>query len=159
MIDALSVVLIMGIVLAALIKRSEMSLWLLLIAGIGSIVAISNSSSDSAIVFFCGANLILMLVSFANWRKTKLNLPFFIGVLACVDVVSGFIHYLHLLNVGSTSYVIGIITGTIGYLQLILVCSMQDSKGVMNDILNDSGHLLHSVLHLGSHNQHNGHGK
>ena len=65
----------------------------------------------------------------------------------------------HLLNVGSTSYVIGIIAGTIGYIQLILVFSMQDSKGVMNDILNDSGHLLHSVLHLGSHYHDNGHSK
>lgn len=159
MIDTLSFVLIAGIVLAAVIKRSEMSLWLLLIAGLGSIVAVSNSSPDAAITFFCGANLILMLASFTNWRKTKLNLPFFIGVLACFDVVLGFVHYLHLLNVGSTSYVIGIIAGTIGYLQLILVCSMQDSKGVMNDILNDSGHLLHGVLHLGSDHHHNGHSK
>ena len=159
MIDAFSFVLIVGVVLAAVVKRSEMSLWLLLIAGLGSVVSISNSSPDAAIMFFCGANLILMLASFTNWRKTRLNLPFFIGILACIDVVLGFVHCLHLLNVGSTSYAIGLLAGTIGYLQLILVCSMQDSKGVMNDILNDSGHLLHSVLHLGSHHHHNGHGK
>lgn len=159
MVDAFSLVLIVGIILAAMVKRSEMSLWLLLIAGLGSIVSISNSTPDAAIVFFCGANLILMMASFANWRKTRLNLPFMIGVLACFDVALGFIHYLHLLNAGSTSYVIGLLTGTIGYLQLILVCSMQDSKGVMNDILNDSGHLLHSVLHLGSHHHNNGHSK
>lgn len=159
MIDALSAFLIAGIIAAAIIKRSEMSLWLLLIAGLGTIVSVSNSSPDAAITFFCGANLILMMASFANWRKTRLNLPFFIGILASLDVVAGFIHYLHLLNVGSTSYVIGIIAGTIGYIQLILVCSMEDSKGVMNDILNDSGHLLHSVLHLGSHYHDNGHSK
>ncbi len=159
MIDALSIALMAGICLAAVIKRSEMSLWLLLIAALGSVVGVSNSSPDAAIIFFCGANLILMMASFSNWRKTHLDLPFLIGVLACIDVVAGFIHYLHLLNIGSTSYVIGLIAGTIGYIQLILVCSMEDSKGVMNDILNDSGDLLHSVLHLGSHHHHNGHSK
>tara|TARA_R100000541_G_scaffold30953_2_gene39850 strand:- start:10321 stop:10800 length:480 start_codon:yes stop_codon:yes gene_type:complete len=159
MIDAMSFALMIGVLLAALMKRSEMALWLLLISGLGAIVAVSNSSPDAAITFFCGANLILMMASFANWRKTRLNLPFLIGILASLDVVAGFIHYLHLLNVGSTSYVIGLIAGTIGYIQLILVCSMEDSKGVMNDILNDSGHLLHSVLHLGSDHHHSGHSK
>tara|TARA_R100000951_G_scaffold116246_1_gene127239 strand:- start:810 stop:1289 length:480 start_codon:yes stop_codon:yes gene_type:complete len=159
MIDSLSLLLITGVFIAAMMKRSEMSLWLLLITGLGAVVSISNSSQDAAITFFCGANLILMLVSFANWKRTKLNLPFFIGILACFDVVMGFAHFLHLLNIGSTSYVIGLVTGTIGYIQLLLVCIMRDTKGVMNDILNDFGNQLYRLLRMGSTHHHNGHNK
>ena len=159
MIDSLSLLLITGVFIAAMMKRSEMSLWLLLITGLGAVVGISNSSPDAAITFFCGANLILMLASFANWKRTKLNLPFFIGVLACLDVVMGFAHFLHLLNIGTVSYAIGLITGTIGYIQLLLVCTMRDTKGVMNDILNDFGGQLYRILHMGSTHHHNGHNK
>lgn len=159
MIDSLSLLLITGVCIAAMMKRSEMSLWLLLITGLGSIVGFSNSSPDASITFFCGANLILTLASFATWNRTKLNLPFFIGLLACLNVVVGFAHFLHLLNVGTTSYAIGLVTGTIGYIQLLLVCTMQDSKGVMNDILNDFGDQLYRFLRLGSTHNHNGHNK
>jgi hypothetical protein len=159
MVDVLFYALMIGITLAALIKRSEMALWLFLIASLGSIVSFSNSSPQSAIAFFCGANLLLMLASFSNWKTTKLNLPFLIGVLACADVVIGFIHYLHLLNVGAVSYTAGIVAGVISYTQLMLVCFMKDSQGVMYDIFNDSRDLFHSAMHMDSSNKNNGRNK
>jgi len=159
MIDSLSLLLITGVFIVAMMKRSEMSLWLLLVTGFGAVVSIGNSSPDAAITFFCGANLILMLASFASWRRTRLNLPFFIGILACVDVVVGFIHFLHLLNVGTASYAIGLVTGVIGYIQLLLVCIMKDTKGVMNDILNDFGDQLYRILRVGSTHHHGGNNK
>ena len=158
-IDLFSVLLVPAIIATAMIKRTEMSLWLLLVSGIGLIVAMGNSAPDPKIIFFCGSNLILMLVGFANWRRTKLNLPFYIAILACFNVVANFSHLLLLLNTGLTSYYIGLITGVIGYLQLILVCSMKDSKGAMNDILNDSGYHLHSFLHMGGNNNNGGYDK
>jgi hypothetical protein len=159
MIDTLLYALMIGITLAALIKRSEMALWLFLIACLGSIVSISNSSPESSIVFFCGANLLLMLASFSNWKTTKLSLPLLIGLLACADVVIGFIHYLHLLNMGELSYIAALIAGAISYAQLMLVCFMKDSRGVMHDILNDSRDLFHGILHLDSNNKNNGRNK
>ena len=152
MIDPLSLFLIVGVLVAGIIKRSEMALWLMLITVFGLLVSTSNSSPDALIAFFCGANLILMLVGFENWRRTGLSLPFFIAVLACFDVVAGFAHYIHLLNIGSTSLVVGLVSGTIGYIQLMLVIFMKDKKGVMNDLLNDCRDLLHGALHMGGNN-------
>lgn len=159
MADILAEFLLIAVLILAIVKKSEMSLWLVLVSGIGSIVALGSATPDEAIAFFCGANLILMFAAYSNWGETKLNLPLVIGVFASIDVVSGFIHYIHLMNTGYTSYTIGIITLIIGYLQLFAVCTMKDSKGVMNDILNDSWHLLHSALHLGSNNKDDGHSK
>jgi general stress protein CsbA len=159
MIDTLFYALMIGITLAALIKRSEMALWLFLITALGSIVTISNSSPESSLIFFCGANLLFMRAAFSNWSATKLNLPLFIGILSCANVVTGFIHYLHLLNIGTVSYTAGIIAGAISYTQLMLVCFMKDSRGVMNDILNDSRDLFHGILHLDSNNKNNGRNK
>lgn len=156
MIDSMFVFLMAGITLAALIKRSEMALWLFLIAALGSIVTISNPDPEAALVFFCGANLILMMASFANWRLSKLKLPLLIGILASADVVTVFAHYLFLMNEGATSYACGLIAGTIGYIQFVLVCLMKDSRGVMNDMLNDTWSLFYRSMHIHSNNKNNG---
>ena len=159
MIDSMFVFLMVGITLVALIKRSEMAIWLFLVAALGSVVTVSNSGPESAMVFFCGANLILMMASFANWRIYKLKLPLLIGVLASADVVTVFVHYLMLMNDGFTSYACGIIAGTIGYIQLVLVSSMKDSRGVMNDMLSDTWNLFYRVLHIHSNNKNSGRAK
>lgn len=159
MIDSMFVFLMVGITLVALIKRSEMALWLFLVAALGSVVTISNSGPESAMVFFCGANLILMFASFANWRIYKLKLPLLIGILASADVVTVFVHYLLLMNEGAASYACGLIAGAIGYIQFVLICLMKDSKGVMNDMLNDTWSLLYRSLHIHSNNKNNGRAK
>ena len=159
MIDSIFTFLMIGITLVAVIKRTEMALWLFLVAALGSVVTISNSGPESAMVFFCGANLILMMASFANWRISKLKLPLLIGILASADVVTVFVHYLFLMNEGVTSYACGLIAGTISYIQLVLVSSMKDSRGVMNDMLNDTWNLFHRVLHIHSNNKNSGRAK
>lgn len=136
-----------------------MALWLMLGTIFGVVVSAANSTPDALVVFFCGANLILMLVGFTNWRKTRQNLPFFIGVLACFDVVVGFAHYIRILNIGEASYLVGMVSGTIGYIQLVLVCVMDDKKGVMSELLDDIRDLFHSVLHLGGNNNNGEHGQ
>ena len=159
MIDSMFIFLMVGITLAALIKRSEMALWLFLVSTLGFIVTVSNSNPEAALVFFCGANFILMLASFTNWRISRLKLPLLIGVLACADVVTVFIHYLFLLNDGSTSYACGLIAGTISYIQFVLVCVLKDSRGVMNGMLNDTRNLFYRSMHIHRNNKNNGRAK
>lgn len=159
MIDSMFTFLMIGITLVAVIKRTEMALWLFLIAVLGSVVMVSNPDPEAALVFFCGANMILMFASFANWRISKLKLPLLMGVLASAEVVTVFVHYLFLMTDGTTSYACGMIAGTISYIQLVLVSSMKDSRGVMNDMLSDTWNLFYRVLHIHSNNKNSGRAK
>lgn len=155
MIDALDFMLFPLIVLVAIYKRTEMALWLMLVSGAGMMAMYSDiKSNDYMIMFFCACNMILMYIGFENWRRTKLSLPLFIGLLASFDVVCNFIHLLYMINTGVVSYSIGVVTGVIAYAQLILVSTMKDSKGVMHDMLKDTGLMFYSLLRLGSSNKH-----
>ena len=78
-----------------------------------------------------------------------------IGALAALDVVVNFSNLLTLLNTGELSYIAGIASGIISYTQLVLVCTMNDSKGVLSELLDDARVLLYSAMHLGSNNKNN----
>lgn len=154
MIDSLATALPMLIVVAAIVKRSEMSIWLAIIAIFSTVVGMSGASVDSLMVFFVGANFILMLAGFASWRISRNNLPLIIGILAAFDVVLTFSNLIVLLNTGSLSYNAGLMSGFIAYLQLVLVCTLNDSKGVLNELFDDARDIFHSVLHLGGDHKH-----
>ena len=156
MIDSLAFMLPVLILVAAIIKRSEMSLWLALITGFAAVVGMSGAPIDSIIIFFAGANLILMLAGFASWRVNKNTLPLLIGLLASINVVMNFTNLIALLNTGVLLNSVGIVTGFIGYAQLVLVCTMDDSKGVLNELFNDGRNLLYRSMHLGSNNKNGG---
>lgn len=153
MIDYLYLTLMFGISIVALIKKSDMALWLLLIASFGHVVGMSGTGIEHSLIFFCGANLLLMIAAFNGWRSSKLILPMLIGLLASLDVVVGFTHYIYLMNTKELSYVAGLITGIIGYSQLLLVIFLKDSRGVMNDILHDAWDLFYGVMHLDGDNK------
>ena len=157
MIDSLAFILPILVLAAAIIKRSEMALWLALITGFAVVIDLSGAPIDSVIIFFAGANLILMLAGFDSWRSSKNTLPLLIGLLASANVVMNFTSLLALLNTGVLLYSVGIITGVIGYVQLVLVCTMNDSKGVLNELLNDGRDLFYRAMHLGSNNKNGGH--
>lgn len=156
MIDSMFAFLIVATTLVAIIKRTEMALWLFIIASLGSVVAVSNVEPESALIFFCGANMILMMASFSSWRESRLKLPLLIGILASIDVVAVFVHYMLLLNNGVTSYACGIIAGTIGYIQFLLVCFMEDNRGALNDMLNSFRDSIRGALHISSNNKNSG---
>lgn len=157
MIDSLATALPMLIIIAAIVKRSEMALWLAVIAIFSTVVSASGSSIDSLIIFFIGANFILMLAGFASWRINHRKLPLLIGFLAAFDVVVSFSNLIILLNSGFLSYTAGIVSGVIAYAQLVLVCTLDDSKGVLNELVDDVRHIIRSVLHLGSYSDKHGH--
>lgn len=154
MIDSMSFILPLLVFCAAILKRSEMALWLALITIFALVVSVSGAPVDSLVIFFSGANLILMLAAFASWRINKNILPFLIGVLSAFDVVANFSNLIILLNTGSLSYNAAIVSGVIGYAQLVLVCTLEDSRGVLNELVDDVRSLFHSVLHLDSHHKH-----
>jgi len=156
MIDSLAFMLPILILSAAIIKRSEMALWLALITGFAAIIGMSGAPIDSIMIFFSGANLILMMAGFASWRANKITLPLLIGLLASINVVMNFTNLIALLNTGFLLNSVGMITGFIGYAQLVLVCTMDDSKGVLNELFNDGRDLLCRSMHMGGNNKNGG---
>ena len=156
MIDSLAFMLPILILAAAVIKRSEMALWLALITGFAAIIGMRGAPIDSIIIFFAGAYLILMLAGFASCRVNKNTLPLLIGLLASINVIMNFTNLIVLLNTGSLHNSVGMVTGFIGYTQLILVCIMDDSKGVLNELFNEGRNLLYRSMHMGSNNKNGG---
>tara|TARA_R110000851_G_C12697218_1_gene525664 strand:- start:42 stop:518 length:477 start_codon:yes stop_codon:yes gene_type:complete len=156
MIDSLAFMLPILILAAAVIKRSEMALWLALITGFAAVIGMSGAPIDSIMIFFSGANLILMTAGFSSWRANKITLPLLIGLLASINVVMNFTNLIALLNTGFLLNSVGMITGLIGYAQLVLVCTMDDSKGVLNELLNDGRDLLCRSMHMGGNNKNGG---
>tara|TARA_R110002167_G_scaffold45515_2_gene136711 strand:+ start:1216 stop:1692 length:477 start_codon:yes stop_codon:yes gene_type:complete len=155
MIDSLAFMLPILIMIAAFVKRSEMALWMAIIVGFSMAVSASGSTAESMLIFFSGANLVLMFAGFVSWHISKNPLPILIGALAALDVVVNFSNLLTLLNTGGLSYIAGIASGIVSYTQLALVCTMNDSKGVLNELLDDARALLYSAMHLGSNNKNN----
>ena len=62
-----------------------------------------------------------------------------------------------MLNTGSLLNIVGMIAGFIGDTKLILVCNMDDSKGVLNELFNDGRNLLYRSMHMGRNNKNGGH--
>lgn len=140
MIDFLALALPFLVILVALHRRTEMSLWLLIITMFSVAISNSNESAESMIVFFGCANFILMLAGFMCWSLNKRALPMLIGFIAAFDVIAMFIHEMILINTGSTSYYLGLTTGFTAYLKLFLVVAMRDSKGLLHGYADDIRH-------------------
>ena len=161
-IDLLFMVFPVLVLLVAIVKRSEMAIFLALTVSCYLILLLDAGSADNlssmeSILIFCsGANLSLMLVAYSSWRINRNTLPLLIGILAGIDTVNNFSHLLIILNTGISSSWSGILAGVISYVQLFLICIMNDSKGALNELFANTRHVFRSFLRMAGNNKNSG---
>jgi len=141
---------------AALYKRTETSLWLMVVACFGFMVSMSNPVYWQLFMWIIFANSLAAAACAAHFFKTKSSVALIITLLLSVESAVNFGHLIYSANTGYLSAWTGNLTGIIGYAQLLAVLMMKDCRGSLNGLVDDFRDSFVSLLHLGDHHKRHG---
>ena len=141
-------------VIAAVIKKGEVSIWLAIVSCYGFAVSQSAPTSWEVLSWCTAANSLLILAIAKHFHATKLELPLLMMVMILIEVILSFSHLVWFANNATIIPAIGYITGCIGYIELMLLFLMKDKPGALNELVDGFVGLLSSFVHSSRSNKH-----
>jgi len=139
---------------AAMVKKTEVAMWLALVSLFSMGVSTGNPEPWAVFTWSILANSLAAAAVTAHFFRTNSVLGLMMACVLCSLMVFSFGHYVYYANTGSMSVFAGVVTGVIGYIELLMVLFIKDKKGSLNELVDDARHSLIGLLHLGSHHKH-----
>ena len=138
----------------AAIKRTDVAAWMALGMCIGFCVMMSNPTDFDAMVWACCGNSMLLFAMRIHFKKTKMILPVIISVTLLIEVFISFFNLIAIANGSEAIQSVGWFTGSISYIQILLVFTMDDKKGSLLYVLDDLRNLPSSIKRFSGIHKH-----